>query len=66
MQCCRWIVNFLKSTRCKECSSLRIPPDLNKTSIMARHAPMQYYSDNTKSTHSRPLANLKKNNNNKY
>ena len=29
----RWIVNSLRSTRCKKCSSLHIPPDPNETSI---------------------------------
>ena len=45
MRCCRWIINSLRSTCCEEYSSLYIPPDPNKTSTMARHAPTQYYSD---------------------
>ena len=47
-------INSLKSTRGEECSSLRIPPNLNKTSAIARHAPTQYSSD-TRST----LENIK-------
>ena len=35
----------LKSTRCEERSSSRIPPNPNKTSAIARHAPTQYSSD---------------------
>ena len=30
---------------CEECNSLYIPPDPNKTSVMAKHAPTQYFSD---------------------
>ena len=45
MRCCRWIVNSLRSMRCEEYNSSRIPPDPNETSAMARHAPMQYSSD---------------------
>ena len=45
MRYCRWIVNSLKSMRCKECNSLHIPPNLNETSAMARYAPTQYSSD---------------------
>ena len=33
MRCCRWIVDSLRSTCCEECSSLRIPPDPNETSV---------------------------------
>ena len=36
----------LRSMCCEECSSLYIPPDLNKTSAMARYTPTQYSSDN--------------------
>ena len=35
----------LRSTRCEELRSSRIPPDPNETSAMARHAPTQYSSD---------------------
>ena len=38
-------INSLRSTCCEECNSLRIPPDPNETSAMARHAPTQYSSD---------------------
>ena len=54
MRYCRWIINSLRFTCCEECNSLYIPPDPNKTSIMAKHAPMQYSSD-TRST----LENIK-------
>jgi hypothetical protein len=47
MRYCKWIVYSLRSTRCEECSSSRIPPDPNETSAMARHTPTQYSSDNT-------------------
>ena len=33
MRYCRWIVNSLRSIYYKKCSFLRIPPDLNKTSV---------------------------------
>ena len=33
MRCYRWIINSLKSICCKKYSFLRIPPNLNKTSI---------------------------------
>ena len=32
-------IDSLRSTCYKECSSSRIPPDLNETSTMARYAP---------------------------
>ena len=49
MRCCKWIINSLRSTYCEEYNSLYIPPDLNKTSTIAKHAPTQY-SSNTGST----------------
>ena len=39
------LFDSLRSTRCEERSSSRIPPDPNETSAMARHAPTQYSSD---------------------
>ena len=48
------ILDSLRSTRCEERSSSRIPPDPNETSAIARHTPTQYSSD-TKST----LKNIK-------
>ena len=33
MRCCKWIVDSLRSTRCEEYNSSRIPPNLNETSI---------------------------------
>ena len=33
MRCCKWIIDSLRSTRCEEYSSLRIPPDPNGTSV---------------------------------
>ena len=41
-------IDSLRSTYCEECNSSRIPPDPNETSAMARYAPMQYSSDNSK------------------
>ena len=41
-------INSLRFIYCKECSSLHIPPNLNKTSTITRHAPTQYSSDITK------------------
>ena len=38
-------IDSLRSTRCEELRSSRIPPDPNETSAMARHTPMQYSSD---------------------
>jgi hypothetical protein len=45
MRCCKWIFDFLRSTRYKEHSSLHIPPDPNETSVSARYTPTQYFSD---------------------
>ena len=45
MRCCKWIVNSLRSMCYKELYFLHIPPNLNKTSTIAKHAPTQYYSD---------------------
>jgi hypothetical protein len=33
MQYYKWIINSLRSTRCKKCNSLHIPPNLNETSV---------------------------------
>jgi hypothetical protein len=45
MRCCRWIIDSLRSIRCEERSSSRIPPDPNETSVSARYTPTQYFSD---------------------
>ena len=38
-------INSLRSTCCKECNFLYIPPDPNKTSIMASCSNAIYFSD---------------------